>query len=214
MINISNLTKSYSGKNVYENFNLCLEEGKVCCILGESGSGKTTLLNCIANLTEYEGEISALKCSYVFQTPRLVPCLTVEKNLSLVCKDGEKIRLMLEKVNLTDKAKKYPVTLSGGEAQRVALARAFLFDGDILLMDEPFSSLDLKIKAQICGIFKELQRERNVTALFVTHDIDEALRVADRVVVLKNGGIFKDLHIDPAADRAEYVKILADALVL
>ncbi len=196
MIKISNLTKRYGEQTVYENFNLSLEEGKITCILGESGCGKTTILNCIANLTKYEGEITPLKCTYVFQSPRLVPCLTVKQNLALVCKDSEKIDNMLEKVGLSDKADKFPSTLSGGEAQRVSLARAFVFGGDILLMDEPFSSLDLRLKFAVCDLFLSLQREKNSTALFVTHDIDEALRVADRIIILKDGALCDDMTVE------------------
>lgn len=196
MIQISNLTKRYGKDTVYENFNLSLEEGKITCILGESGCGKTTLLNCIANLTEYSGEIPKLETTYVFQSPRLVPCLTVRQNLGLVCKDGGKIENILTKVGLSDKADKYPATLSGGEAQRVSLARAFVFGGDILLLDEPFSSLDLKLKFSVCDLFLSMQREKNITALFVTHDIEEALKVADRIIVLKKSGAYEDIAKD------------------
>lgn len=196
MIKISNLTKRYGNDTVYENFNIAFEEGKITCILGESGCGKTTLLNCIANLTDFSGDIPKLEATYVFQSPRLVPCLTVKQNLGLVCKDSEKIDNMLERVGLSDKADKYPATLSGGEAQRVSLARAFVFGGDILLMDEPFSSLDIKLKFSVCDLFLSLQREKNMTALFVTHDIEEALRVADRIIILKKGGNYEDLTVE------------------
>lgn len=196
MIRISNLTKNYGNQTVYKNFNITFEDGKITCILGESGCGKTTLLNCIANLTDYSGEIPKLEPTYIFQSPRLVPCLTVKQNLELICKDGEKIENILKRVGLADKADKYPATLSGGEAQRVSLARAFVFGGDILLMDEPFSSLDLKLKFSACDLFLSLQREKNMTALFVTHDIEEALRIADRIIILKKGGSYEDLTVE------------------
>ncbi|MDE6355893.1 MAG: ABC transporter ATP-binding protein [Clostridia bacterium] len=192
MIEIKNLYKSYGQNRVYENFNLSIEEGKVTCILGESGSGKTTLLNCIARLTDFNGEIPALKCSYVFQSPRLVPNLTVFKNLSLVLNDGAKITEILKKVRLTEKADEYPCNLSGGQAQRVGLARAFLVKSDIILLDEPFASLDLKLKTEMEKLFFEIRQADNRTALFVTHDVDEAITVADRVIVLKNGSVVFD----------------------
>lgn len=195
MIQISNLTKRYGKDTVYENFNISLEDGKITCILGESGCGKTTLLNCIANLIDYEGNIPKLETTYVFQTPRLVPCLTVRQNLELICKDIGKIEDILKRVGLSDKADKYPATLSGGEAQRVSLARAFVFGGDILLLDEPFSSLDLKLKFSVCDLFLSLQREKNLTTLFVTHDIEEAIKVADRIIVLKKGGAYEDIPV-------------------
>lgn len=187
MIEIKNLTKKYGATEVYSNFNLALEKGKITCILGESGSGKTTLLNCIAGLTEYCGEIPAVKCSYVFQSPRLVPNLTVKQNLTLVCADEEKVLTMLERVRLQDKKNAYPKTLSGGQAQRVAIARAFLYESEILLMDEPFSSLDLKLKNEMHGLFLQIWRQDKRTVLFVTHDADEAVSLADRLIVLKSG---------------------------
>ena len=192
MIEIKNLTKKYGATEVYSNFNLALEKGKITCILGESGSGKTTLLNCIAGLTEYCGEIPAVKCSYVFQSPRLVPNLTVKQNLTLVCADEEKVLTMLERVRLQDKKNAYPKTLSGGQAQRVAIARAFLYESEILLLDEPFSSLDLKLKNEMHGLFLQIWRQDKRTVLFVTHDADEAVSIADRLVVLKGGNAVFD----------------------
>ena len=111
MIEIKNLTKRYGNLSVYENFNLNIEEGTVLCILGESGSGKTALLNCIASLVQFEGSITKLKCSYVFQTPQLVPNLTVKQNLKLVCKDEQKISDMLEKVHLEEFKDSFPIRL-------------------------------------------------------------------------------------------------------
>lgn len=218
MIEIKNLCKSYIGVTVYDNFNLSLEEGKVTCVLGESGSGKTTLLNCIASLTDYKGEIPKLKCSYIFQSPRLVPNLTVLKNLSLICGDEEKVADMLKRVRLEDKAQSYPVSLSGGQAQRVAIARAFLYGSDIILMDEPFSSLDLKLKHEMTELFFKLREDDKRTALFVTHDIDEALSVAQRVIVLKGGKVVYDENLPSPVPRAlgygENVRLnLIDALM-
>lgn len=187
MIKLQNIGVRYGEKTVYENFNLEIEEGKVTCVLGESGCGKTTLLNVIAGIVPHTGSVPELACSYVFQSPRLVPSLTVKGNLSLVCSDENRINEMLASVNLTDKANSFPAHISGGEAQRVSICRAFLFNSDLLLMDEPFVSLDLKLKISIMEQFKKLQSERNKTTLFVTHDVDEALYLADRIIVLCNG---------------------------
>lgn len=187
MIEIKNFTKRYSGNNVYENFNLSVKEGGVTCILGESGSGKTTLLNAVAGLIKYEGSISKVKCSYIFQTPRLVPNLTVYGNLKLVCPDDGAIMDMLVKVRLEDKVNSYPRELSGGQAQRVSIARAFLYKSDVILMDEPFSSLDLKLKGEIIRLFSEIRKQDDRTVLFVTHDADEAACLAERVIII-NGG--------------------------
>lgn len=212
MIRIKNLTKRYGELTVYENFNLDLEEGGITCILGESGCGKTTLLNCIAGLTDYDGEITNVKCSYIFQTPRLVPNLTVGGNLKLICKDENAIDAALGKVRLTDKKNVYPVSLSGGQAQRVSIARAFLFGGEVILMDEPFTSLDLKLKKEISGLFLQIQSESGRTALFVTHDVDEALNVADRIIAINGGKTVLDALTDEA-DRDELRKRLISALI-
>lgn len=192
MIEIKNLSKSYSGNTVYDNFNLSLAEGEITCILGESGSGKTTLLNAVSGLINFEGSIPKLECSYIFQRPRLVPNLTVYQNLKLVCNDDGKIIDMLERVSLWDKADSYPIELSGGQAQRVAIARAFLFQSDIILMDEPFSSLDLKLKTRITELFFEIWREDKRTTLFVTHDVDEAVSIANRILVIDKGNVIFD----------------------
>lgn len=192
MIEIKNLTKRYRNLSVYENFNLNIEEGTVLCILGESGSGKTTLLNCIASLVQFEGSITKLKCSYVFQTPQLVPNLTVMQNLKLVCKDEQKISDMLEKVHLKDFKDSFPIRLSGGQAQRVSLARAFLYESQIVLMDEPLSSLDLKLKKEIADLFLSMWQEEKRTAVFVTHSVDEAVYLAHRIIIIGGGKILYD----------------------
>lgn len=181
--------KKYGDKTVYKNFSLSVAEGKITCILGESGSGKTTLLNCVAGLSPFVGEIPALKCSCVFQAPRLVPNLTALGNLRLVCNDENLILKTLDDLHLSDKKDAYPKTLSGGQAQRVALARALVYGGEIMLLDEPFSSLDLKLKMEISALFKNLQRQKNITSLFVTHDADEAMSLGDEIIVIKNGAI-------------------------
>lgn len=201
MIEIKNLSKSYSGTVIYNNFNLSLEEGKITCLLGSSGCGKTTLLNAIAGLISCEGEIPKLKCSYIFQTPQLVPNLTVFGNLLLVCKEEQKIYDMLRRVGLEERANSYPVNLSGGEAQRVAIARAFLYKSDILLMDEPLASLDLKRKKQIIELFFEIWKEDGRTVLAVTHDVDEAAAIAQRILVLSEGRIISDFSPETPVPR-------------
>lgn len=202
MIEISNLTKKYADLTVYDNFNLSIEEGKIVTILGESGSGKTTLLNCIAGLTPFEGSITKKKCSYVFQAPRLVTNLTVKENLKLVCKDENKINDVLAKVHLEDKAESFPIKLSGGQAQRVSLARAFLFDSDVILMDEPLSSLDLRLKKEITDLFLSIWQEDKRTAICVTHDIDEAVYISHRILILRGGKIVCDMSPEGMPPRS------------
>lgn len=194
MISIKNFTKKYQDRTVYENFDLDIEESGITCILGESGCGKTTLLNAVAGLIDYEGEITKKSVSYVFQSSRLIPNLTVEGNLKFIGVNGDSATKMLEKVGLGDKLNAYPAQLSGGEAQRVSLVRAFLKKSEVLLMDEPFSSLDLKTKLSVMELFKALQAEEGRCTLFVTHDVDEAVFIADRIIVMHGGKVLTDLQ--------------------
>lgn len=198
----TNFSKSYGDNKIYENFNLEVSDSEITCILGESGSGKTTLLNAVAGLIPYGGEITKVKCSYVFQKPRLVPNLKVKENLKLVCKDEEKINRMLAAAGLSDKAEEYPKNLSGGQAQRVSVIRAFLYEADAYLLDEPFSSLDLKLKIKLAGEFRAAWEKNKKCVLFVTHDADEALYFADRIVVLKSGEAVSDFTL--SGGKREY----------
>lgn len=213
MIEIKNLTKNYPSVSLYNGFGLTVWDGEVTCILGESGSGKTTLLNAVANLCEYSGEITPVRCAYVFQSPRLVPCLTVYENLKLVCKERDKIAEMLGMIGLSEKSASYPRELSGGQAQRVALARAFLYGGDAMLLDEPFSSLDMKLKYAMIDLFFKLWDKRQ-PVLCVTHDIDEALKMAHRIIILSGGSIVADLSLGEADVSGERLREKIVSLML
>lgn len=201
MLKINNLTVKYGNNTVYDGFNLDIGDSGITCILGESGCGKTTLLNAVVGLIPYGGEISPVTVSYVFQSPRLIPYISVLKNLLVVGAESDAATAMLARVGLGDKLNAYPQTLSGGEAQRVSLVRAFLKKSDLLLMDEPFSSLDLKTKLSVMELFKSLQAEEGRSVLFVTHDIDEALYLSDRILVMRDGKIIKDLQNE---DKCEF----------
>ena len=194
MIEIKNFSKKYGDNVVFDNFNLQIKKGTVTCILGESGSGKTTLLNAIASLTKFEGHIDKVKCSYVFQKPNLFDNLTVLNNLRLVNNDDTVIADIVQKLKISDKTNVYPKHLSGGQAQRVSLARGLIYNSDVLLLDEPFASLDLKTKISLIKDVKKIFKQKNATAIYVTHDIDEAVYIADRVIVLKNGKIEGDVQ--------------------
>ena len=194
MIEIKNLTKIYPQNTVYENFNVSFKKGEITCLLGESGCGKTTLLNVLANLTEYSGQVPKLNVSYIFQKPNLLPNLTVYQNLQIVNNDRVKIESLLKSCGLTEKSAAYPNELSSGQAQRVSIARAFLYPSNVILMDDPFASLDLKLKLSMAKTFVETQRKEGRTAIFVTHDIDEALMLSNRIIVLKKGKISADIQ--------------------
>lgn len=205
MINLKNITKKYEDKVIFENFNLSIPQNKITCILGESGVGKTTLLNMISRITEYQGEISLVdKIAYIFQEPRLIPSLTVEENLKFIAPLAkvEEIDALLSILEIKEKKKSYPRHLSGGEQQRVSIARAFLYDAPLILMDEPFSSLDLSLKYRLIRHFAILWKQTKKTVLFVTHTIDEALWLANEIVILSKGRIVKQYSLDTDIPRA------------
>lgn len=195
---LKHITKKYGETVALDNVDLEIEESKITAVLGESGAGKTTLLNVIAGRIPYEGTAENVgKVSYLFQSPKLLPNLTAEKNLKFVLPKElwKKIDPMLQKVGLYGKKKALPHRLSGGEKQRVAIARAFLFPHDVLLMDEPFSSLDLSLKRSLLSLTAELWRERHETVVFVTHDVHEAALLSHRAVLLRKGKTAADLPI-------------------
>ncbi len=201
---ISGLTKRYKNTLALDNINLELEEGKATAVLGESGAGKTTLLSAIARLTDYEGKIEgAGNVSCLFQDSRLLPHLTAEGNVKFVLKKEErgKAAEMLARVGLQGKENRYPHELSGGEQRRVAIARALLFPHDTLLMDEPFSSLDLSLKRDLLALVTRLCTERGETVLFVTHDVREAVFFSSRAVVLKGGKVVADIPVSAPYPR-------------
>ncbi len=178
---IKSLTVRYGENTIFDNFNIEFKH-EVTAILGSSGVGKTTLLKAIAKLINYTGEIVSDKIGYVFQEPRLIPSLTVLGNIKLITKNEALAREIINKVELSGYERYYPKQLSGGMAQRLNLARAFAYGGEIL-MDEPFKELDYSLKNRLMDLFLSL-RDKNKCALIVTHDIDEAIYLADRIIVL------------------------------
>ncbi|MCX0378123.1 ABC transporter ATP-binding protein [Clostridium perfringens] len=193
-IKLINIEKNFGNKKIYDKFSLTFEEGKINCILGKSGCGKSTLLNIIANLEEINsGEIIEVpeKISYVFQEDRLIEWNIIYTNMELpllkfYTKDEreEKIKNILREVELEDYINSYPKELSGGMRQRANIARALLYNGELLLMDEPFKSLDKSSKENIIKIFKKNHLEKNNTVIMVTHDINEALSLGDNIFIL------------------------------
>lgn len=191
------IVKRYGEKTALDIPELHIGAGEITAVLGESGAGKTTLLNVIAGALPHEGTVrGAGRVSYLFQSPKLLPHLTAEENLKFVLpkeKWGE-IPAMLKKVGLEGREKARPSELSGGEKQRVAIARAFLFPHDTLLMDEPFSSLDLSLKKSLLALAVSLWQETGSTVVFVTHDVREAALLSQRALVLREGKIVADLE--------------------
>jgi ABC-type nitrate/sulfonate/bicarbonate transport system ATPase subunit len=183
---IKNLTKSFDNKQVFDNFNLTIPDGEISFLMGESGCGKTTLMRIIAGLdTDFTGEITKNGnfISYVFQEPRLFPALSVKQNLELVSK-GSSLSLeeILDIVELKGEENSYPDSLSGGMKMRLALARAIYHNGDIFLMDEPFSALDIAMKERIMPKIFELLKGK--TVLVISHSIEEATAYSKNIIKL------------------------------
>lgn len=207
-INIRKLNKAYEEEELFKNFNIDFSAEKINCIIGKSGCGKSTLLNIIAGLTEFQsGEIvgvSLSDISYVFQEDRLIEWLTIKENLEVTLKRyfdktiiDKKIDDVLKLVGVYDMKNKYPNALSGGMRQRVNIARAFGKPSKIILMDEPFKSLDYKIKYNIIDEFKKLLDKEKRMVILVTHDLDEAIYFNGKIIVLKNrpveiAGVFQE----------------------
>lgn len=194
--------KAFAARRILDDFALTIARGEFVALLGRSGSGKTTLLRILAELdTVDEGTVLAPRNrSVVFQEPRLVPSERVWRNVLLVLPRREstlaRAQEALAEVNLADHARAWPHTLSGGEAQRVALARALVHRPDLLLLDEPFAALDALTRLRPQALVHELWHRHRPAVLLVTHDVDEALRLADRVVVLTDGKVGLDLRVD------------------
>lgn len=204
MPTLSHITKRYQQKQVLADISLSLTQGDIICLLGASGCGKSTLLRIVAGLIKPDsGEvnISASQCAMVFQEPRLLPWLTVAENLALALpfwrnkkSKLEKITEALRQVQLGDSHSLMPHELSGGMAQRVGIARALLQKPQVLLMDEPFAALDAITRAEQQQMLINLIANRQMSCLFVTHDIHEAMTIGHQVLVINQGRIVVEHH--------------------
>lgn len=209
-LRINGLWKAFGDFIALRDISLSINEGEFVCFLGPSGCGKTTLLRAIAGLDlqtrgmiEQAGrDISNLPPAerdfgIVFQSYALFPNLTIEKNISFGLENAKlskaaitaRVKELLELVGLPEQGKKYPAQLSGGQQQRIALARAIAMSPGLLLLDEPLSALDAKVRVHLRHEVKDLQRKLGITTVMVTHDQEEALSMADRIVVMNHGVI-------------------------
>lgn len=209
-IELKSIVKSFQGKQILKDIDLYIEKGKFITLLGPSGCGKTTLLRCIAGL-EYVDKGSILldgeditnkspterNIAMVFQNYSLFPTMKVYNNLDFglkmkrVSKEERKNKIhnVLEMVNLLGSEDKYPSQLSGGEKQRIALARCLITDPKVLLLDEPFSAIDAKLRKELQIKVKDLHTQLNMTSIFVTHDQEEAMLMSDVIYLFNNGKI-------------------------
>ena len=214
-IKLVDITKSYSVENeslkVLDQINLNIPSNKITVILGRSGCGKTTLLRLVAGLEDYDSgkimDANLKKKSYVFQEDRLMPWLTVRKNITFGIKkheiNHEKIDTMIETVGLSRFQSAYPSQLSGGMKQRVSIARALAYEPDFIMMDEPFSALDHFTREQMQEELLNIHQRSKCSILFVTHSIDEALILGNKIVVLEKGAIKSEYEIDDAAEHRD-----------
>jgi len=211
-IQLENITHRYDGKIILDNLNASIADKKITCLLGNTGSGKTTILRLIAGLEQpASGKIYinnrlvtkgneicvppfARKVGFVFQDLALWPHFTVLKNISWTLKVTShknaiaEAAALLETFGLAGFENKYPHQLSGGQQQLLAIARAMAPNPEIILMDEPLSNLDKKIKLRMLEKVMEIKEKFNVTIVYVTHDHNEALHIADELIVLNNNG--------------------------
>jgi putative spermidine/putrescine transport system ATP-binding protein len=207
-LEIQSLRKSFGANTVVENFDLAIERGEFVSLLGPSGCGKTTVLRMVAGFeTPTAGSIrvdgkeiiglrpNQRKVGMVFQAYALFPNMTVANNVAFGLKVsgkssaevGQRVDEMLKMIKLPHLADRYPYQLSGGQQQRVALARALAVKPQVLLLDEPLSALDAKIRVSLRDEIRNLQRSLGITTIFVTHDQEEALSMSDRIVVMSEG---------------------------
>ncbi|WP_036172386.1 ATP-binding cassette domain-containing protein [Massilia sp. 9096] len=209
-LRLTRLTKRFDGRTVLDGVDLKIRPGEFVAIVGRSGCGKSTLLRAIAGLeTPDEGQVAIEgapgekpELRMMFQDARLLPWKTVLQNVMLGLKSGEdRARKALDSVGLLARAGDWPSVLSGGQRQRVALARALVHAPRLLLLDEPLGALDALTRIEMQGLISTLWAARGFTAVLVTHDVQEAVALADRILLIENGRIEMDLQVDLARPR-------------
>jgi sulfonate transport system ATP-binding protein len=212
---LENVGKTYpNGVRALDGFTLTVSPGEIVAIVGGSGCGKSTLLRAVSGLDRpttgaitLDGDAVTApheKIGIVFQEPRLLPWLSVARNVGFGLEDRPKperrarIKAQLDRVGLADKATVWPRELSGGQAQRVAIARAFVTRPEVLLLDEPFSALDAFTRADLQDHLLDVWADQKPTLVIVTHDVDEALVLADRIVVMRArpGRLYEEITTD------------------
>jgi len=203
-VRIRDLRRTFTLKGVLNGVDLDIAQGEFVALLGRSGSGKSTLLRALAGIdheAEGTGEIALPpRIAVIFQDARLLPWMRVLDNVTLGLPAAAHARALraLEEVGLAGRERSWPHELSGGEQQRVALARALVREPDLLLADEPFGALDALTRIQMHDLVRRLSERHRPAILLVTHDIDEAIALADRIVMLDDGRIASDLRVEGA----------------
>jgi sulfonate transport system ATP-binding protein len=220
-VQVRGLVRAFGERRVLDHLDLDIRTGEFVALLGHSGCGKSTLLRILAGLDrEIEGEVVVPRRHAVaFQAPRLMPWKRVWRNVVLGLPgrpDRALAQQYLDEVGLSARATAWPKTLSGGEAQRVSLARALVRQPDLLLLDEPFGALDALTRLKAQRLVEQLWRKYHCSVLLVTHDVEEALLVADRVLVMDNGAIAHEVSVELPRPREigsrEFVELRAQLL--
>jgi NitT/TauT family transport system ATP-binding protein len=212
-VHTRNLSVSHGSESVIVNVDLDVRQGEFVSIVGLSGSGKTTLLNALAGFLPSSGEIQVPgRIGVVFQDYSVFPWLTVYENIAFGLKDfrrpdeDEIVRRHLKLIQMEAQADKFPAELSGGQVQRVSIARALAPNPDVIFMDEPYGALDRYTREKMQEWLLEIWTEDQKTVLFITHDIEEAVFLSDRVLVLSDGRIDQEFQVDLARPRTEDLK--------
>ena len=210
---LEGLCKSFGERSVLNAVDLAIPPGQFVAVVGRSGSGKSTLLRLLCGLEEpsqgaarvvdADGRDARAQVRVVFQEPRLLPWKTVLANVGIGSrgKNDARTRQVLAQVGLSDRLHEYPGVLSGGQKQRVALARALVHEPCVMLLDEPFGALDALTRIEAQRLVEELWAERGFTALLVTHDVTEAVLLADRVLLIEDGRIADSFEVAVARPR-------------
>lgn len=221
MIKLVDVSKKYDDLTILKDFSIDFERNKITCLFGPSGVGKTTIANIVAGIVPVDnGHVEGIDnsfFSYVFQEPRLLKWYNVYDNIDFVLKDvyeADKrvgiINNYLKMVELSEYKNYKPDALSGGMAQRVSLARAFAYPSDILIMDEPFKGLDIKLKNEMISLFIKMWNSSQRTVLFITHDVEEAINLSHVIYTLKDRPVKKidRLIVDNSANNKKEIKNL------
>jgi len=205
---VKNLCVKYNGNSILKNLNLAVKSGEFVAIVGQSGCGKTTLLNAIAGFIRFKGNIEKpQKIGLVFQNYAAFPWMSVKNNISFGLNGNkEKINYYLKMIGLKDKQNYYPYELSGGQIQRIALARTLASNPDLVLMDEPYGALDANTRDKMQKWLLDIWQKERKTILFVTHSIEEAIFLSDRILMLKDKKIRKEYKIRFKRPRNKNIK--------
>lgn len=220
IVSTRELTVDYGDLRVLDAVDFECSSGDFVAIVGRSGTGKTSFLNALAGLIPFDGQVAVSgQMGYVFQNRSLFPWLTVEQNIAFGLPGGsreekrKRVDEVLDKIGLPGLGARYPNQLSGGQVQRVALARALAPDPEILLMDEPYGALDHLTREKMQAWLLSVWQETRKTVLFVTHYIEEAIFLADRIVVVRDGRFVSDLAVPfsrPRHDDCRYMERFLD----